>query len=84
MAVRIRPNTSTRATDNPAHTGSSCQCFGNSVTNAGKWSATDAFAPAFDEALKRKGIRLLHCKTDVEVISNATTISTLREKAKAR
>jgi acetolactate synthase-1/2/3 large subunit len=45
---------------------------------------TDAFTPAFDEALKRKGIRLLHCKTDVEVISNATTISALREKAKAR
>jgi acetolactate synthase-1/2/3 large subunit len=43
---------------------------------------TDAFAPALDEALKRKGIRLLHCKTDVEQISNATTISKLRERAK--
>jgi acetolactate synthase-1/2/3 large subunit len=41
---------------------------------------TDAFAPALDEALKRKGIRLIHCKTDVEQISNATTISKLREK----
>jgi acetolactate synthase-1/2/3 large subunit len=30
--------------------------------------------------VKRKGIRLLHCKTDVEQISNATTISKLREK----
>jgi acetolactate synthase-1/2/3 large subunit len=41
---------------------------------------TDAFTPALDEALKRKGIRLLHCKTDVEQISNATTISKLRER----
>jgi acetolactate synthase-1/2/3 large subunit len=43
---------------------------------------TEAFGPALDEALKRKGIRLLHCKTDVEQISNATTITKLREKAK--
>ena len=27
---------------------------------------TEEFAPALDQALKRKGIRLLHCKTDVE------------------
>ena len=45
--------------------------------------ATEEFGPALDEALKRKGIRLIHCKTDVEQISNATTISKLREKAKA-
>ncbi len=44
---------------------------------------TEAFAPALDEALNRKGIRLLHCKTDVEQISNATTITKLRERAKA-
>jgi acetolactate synthase-1/2/3 large subunit len=44
--------------------------------------STDAFAPALDEAMKRKGIRLLHCKTDVEQITNATTISKLRAKAK--
>ena len=31
----------------------------------------------------QKGVRLLHCKTDVEQISNATTISKIREKAKA-
>jgi len=42
---------------------------------------TKAFAPALDEALKRKGIRLIHCKTDVEQITNATTITKLREKA---
>jgi acetolactate synthase-1/2/3 large subunit len=41
---------------------------------------TEDFAPALDEALQHKGIRLLHCKTDVEQISNATTISKLREK----
>ena len=40
---------------------------------------TEEFAPALDRALERKGIRLLHCKTDVEQISNATTITKLRE-----
>jgi acetolactate synthase-1/2/3 large subunit len=44
---------------------------------------TEDFAPALEEALKRTGIRLLHCKTDVEQITNATTISKLRKKAKA-
>jgi acetolactate synthase-1/2/3 large subunit len=43
-------------------------------------TATDEFAPALDRALERKGIRLIHCITDVEVISNATTISKLRER----
>jgi acetolactate synthase-1/2/3 large subunit len=41
---------------------------------------TADFAPALDKALKKKGIRLIHCKTDVEQISNATTISKLRSK----
>jgi protein-L-isoaspartate(D-aspartate) O-methyltransferase len=52
----------------------------------GAWAemveTTEQFAPALDEALKRKGICLLHCKTDVEQISNATTITKLREKAR--
>jgi acetolactate synthase-1/2/3 large subunit len=43
---------------------------------------TEDFAPALDQALKRTGIRLIHCKTDVEQITNATTITKLREKAK--
>jgi len=43
---------------------------------------TKDFTAALDGAMKRKGIRLLHCRTDVEQISNATTISTLRAKAK--
>jgi acetolactate synthase-1/2/3 large subunit len=43
---------------------------------------TEEFAPALDKAMKRKGIRLIHCKTDVEQISNATTISKLRERGK--
>jgi acetolactate synthase-1/2/3 large subunit len=42
---------------------------------------TDDFAPALDRALEQTGIRLLHCKTDVEQITNATTISKLRERA---
>ncbi len=41
---------------------------------------TEEFAPALDRAMEQKGIRLIHCKTDVEVISNQTTISKLREK----
>jgi acetolactate synthase-1/2/3 large subunit len=53
----------------------------------GGWAATvertEDFAPALDEALARDGIRLLHCKTDVEQITNQMTISKLREKAKA-
>ena len=48
----------------------------------GGWAArvetTDAFAPALAEAMQRKGIRLVHCITDVEVISNQTTIEKLR------
>jgi acetolactate synthase-1/2/3 large subunit len=42
---------------------------------------TEDFAPALARAAGRKGIRLLHCVTDVEVISNATTIAKLRSKA---
>ena len=40
---------------------------------------TAEFKPALDAAIGRTGLRLIHCVTDVEVISNATTISTLRE-----
>jgi acetolactate synthase-1/2/3 large subunit len=50
----------------------------------GGWAArvetTDQFASALDEALKLSGIRLIHCKTDVEQISNATTISDIRQR----
>ncbi|MCA1653860.1 MAG: thiamine pyrophosphate-binding protein [Sphingomicrobium sp.] len=42
---------------------------------------TEDFAPALERARARNGIRLLHCITDVEVISNATTIAKLRSKA---
>ncbi len=48
----------------------------------GGWSETvgrtEDFAPALDRALSEGGIRLIHCKTDVHVITNATTISKLR------
>jgi acetolactate synthase-1/2/3 large subunit len=40
---------------------------------------TADFVPALDRALGERGIRLLHLKTDVEQISNQTTISKLRE-----
>jgi acetolactate synthase-1/2/3 large subunit len=39
------------------------------------------FAPALDRALAEQGIRLLHLKTDIEQISNQTTIAILRERA---
>jgi acetolactate synthase-1/2/3 large subunit len=41
---------------------------------------TADFAPALGEAMKRKGIRLIHCVTDVEIISNQTTIAALRAR----
>jgi acetolactate synthase-1/2/3 large subunit len=54
----------------------------------GAWAETveetGEFAPALDRALAQSGVRLLHLKTDVEIISNATTISKIREKAKGR
>ena len=40
--------------------------------------ATAGFAPALERALAQRGVRLLHLKTDVEQISNQTTISRLR------
>jgi len=40
---------------------------------------TADFAPALARAMERKGIRLIHCITDVEVISNARTIAELRQ-----
>jgi acetolactate synthase-1/2/3 large subunit len=52
----------------------------------GGWSETvertEDFAAALDRALEQRGIRLLHCKTDVEAISNQTTIQALREGAR--
>jgi acetolactate synthase-1/2/3 large subunit len=43
---------------------------------------TEEFAPALDRALDVKGVRLLHCRTDIEQVSNATTISKLRERSR--
>jgi len=39
---------------------------------------TEEFAPALDRALAETGVRLLHLKTDIEVITNSTTISRIR------
>jgi len=53
----------------------------------GAWAETvertEDFAAALARAQEQQGVKLLHLKTDVEVISNATTISKLREKAKS-
>jgi len=52
----------------------------------GAWAetveTTEAFAPALDRALGERGVRLLHLKTDIEQISNATTITRLRDRAR--
>jgi acetolactate synthase-1/2/3 large subunit len=48
----------------------------------GAWSETvertEDFAPALDRALAERGVRLLHLKTEMEVITNGTTISAIR------
>jgi acetolactate synthase-1/2/3 large subunit len=50
----------------------------------GAWAerveSTEQFAPALARSLERGGIRLLHCVTDVEVITNQTTISALHAR----
>ncbi len=43
---------------------------------------TADFEAVLDRALGEKGIRLIHCKTAVEVISNATTIGEIRKRAR--
>jgi acetolactate synthase-1/2/3 large subunit len=40
---------------------------------------TEDFAPALDRALAEPGVRLLHLKTDVEIIGPGTTISAIRK-----
>ncbi|OYY91485.1 MAG: thiamine pyrophosphate-binding protein [Sphingomonas sp. 28-66-16] len=48
----------------------------------GAWSetveTTAQFAPALDRALAQGGVKLLHLKTDMEIITNGTTITQLR------
>ncbi len=50
----------------------------------GGWAATiertDGFAPALKDAMNRKGLRLLHLKTDPDRISAGTTITALRAR----
>jgi len=41
---------------------------------------TEEFERTLDAAMKARGIRLIHCLTDVEVITNSTTISKLRSR----
>jgi acetolactate synthase-1/2/3 large subunit len=49
----------------------------------GCWSetveTTEDFAPALDRALAETGVRLLHIKTDVEVITAGTTLDRIRD-----
>ena len=41
---------------------------------------TEDFAPALTRAMEQRGIRLVHCRTDIEQISNSTTIAALRSR----
>ena len=41
---------------------------------------TVAFAPALERAMERKGIRLLHCVTQMDVINSVTTIEKMRAR----
>ncbi|WP_294357850.1 thiamine pyrophosphate-binding protein [uncultured Sphingomonas sp.] len=41
---------------------------------------TTDFAPALDRAMAQGGVRLLHLKTDVEVITAATTLEAIRNR----
>jgi acetolactate synthase-1/2/3 large subunit len=41
---------------------------------------TEGFAPALGRAMAETGVRLLHLKTDLEVITPATTISAIRNR----
>ena len=41
---------------------------------------TEDFAPALDRALAEAGVRLLHLKTDIEVITAGTTIGAIRAR----
>ncbi|MCD2322613.1 thiamine pyrophosphate-binding protein [Sphingomonas sp. IC-56] len=47
---------------------------------AGTVERTEDFAPALGRALNKSGVRLLHLKTDVEVITAATTITAIRNR----
>ena len=42
--------------------------------------STADFAPALDRAMAETGVRLLHLKTDVEVITAATTLEAIRNR----
>ncbi|MDF7774647.1 thiamine pyrophosphate-binding protein [Sphingomonas sp. AOB5] len=41
---------------------------------------TEDFAPALERAMAQTGLRLLHLKTDVEIITAATTITAIRNR----
>jgi acetolactate synthase-1/2/3 large subunit len=53
----------------------------------GAWAETvertEDFAAALARAQAERGVKLLHLKTDVEVISNATTIAKLRNRVRS-
>lgn len=41
---------------------------------------TAQFAPALDRALAQSGVRLLHCRTEIEIITHSTTITAIRNR----
>ena len=53
-------------------------CWSDTVTR------TEDFAPALARAMAETGVRLLHLKTDIEVITPATTLSRIADDNHAR
>ena len=41
---------------------------------------TEAFAPALDRALAERGVRLIHCRTDVEQITASATLTSMHAR----
>lgn len=41
---------------------------------------TEQFAPALNRALAQTGVRLLHCRTEIEIITHSTTIIAIRNR----
>ncbi len=50
----------------------------------GAWAetvkTTEQFAPALDRALAQTGVRLLHLRTDIDVITHGTSIAAIRDR----
>ena len=53
------------------------RAFGGWATTVDR---TADFGPALDQAMAERGLRLIHCRTDIERISNGTSLTALRNR----